>query len=136
LWRYGAASCAIVYGAVLGFFFVAHHILYTTSFSDDFRSFQSILTLSAGIAVLRGSSTRFIVLVFTVIILLDPQGVWFAWHMVTGRFQYATGMSVFSVLTFLSTVLPYASLFLALIADPLTYRAWGFVRSWPYMEKA
>ena len=25
-WRYSAASCAVVYGAVLGFFFVVQHI--------------------------------------------------------------------------------------------------------------
>jgi hypothetical protein len=135
-WRYSAASGAIVYGAVLGFYFVVQHILYTISFSHDFRSFKCILALSAGIAVFRGYSTRFIVLVFAVIILLNPDNIWFAWDMVTGRFQYATGMSVHSVLTFLSAVLPYASLSAALIADPLTYRVFEFVRSWPHMERA
>jgi len=135
-WRYSAASCAVVFGAVLGFYFVAQHILYTINFSHDFRSFKSVLALSAGIAVFRGSSTRFIVLLFSVIILLSPNDVWFAWDMVTGRFQYATGVSVNSALTFLSTVLPYAGFLAALIADPLTYRALEIMRSQSYVERA
>ena len=135
-WRYTAAACAIVFGAVLGFSFIAQHILYTISFSHDFRSFEVVLTLAAGIAVIRGSSTRFILLVFAGISLLYRDSLWFALDMVTGRFQYATGVFVNSALLFLSTVLPYAGILAAVIADPLTCRAFRVVRGWPDMERA
>jgi len=135
-WRYIAAFCAIVFGAVLSFSFVVQHIFYRLSFRHDFRSFETVLALSAGIAAYRGSSARFVLLVFGVISLLNPDNIWFASDMVTGRFQYATGMSVHSVLLFLSTVLPYAGIVAAVIADPLTYRAFMVVRRWPDTERA
>jgi hypothetical protein len=137
-WRYAAGSCAVLFGAVLGFSFVMQHIAYTFSFGRDFRSFESVLALAAGLFAFRGSSARFVLVLFLVLSLMTPDSIWFALDMVTGKFQYAAGMNRISSLlfTFLPTVLPYAGIVAAVLADPLTYRAFRSLRNWPETESA
>ncbi|MFO1247762.1 MAG: hypothetical protein U1E93_05970 [Alphaproteobacteria bacterium] len=84
-WRYAAGCCAVLFAAVLAFSFVMQHIAYSFSFSRDFRSFESVLALSAGLFAFRGSSARFVLVPFLILSLMTPDSMWFALDMVTGR---------------------------------------------------
>lgn len=134
--RISSAVLAILYSALMGYMLFTWWVYGMYDF-HDIRWLEAVLALACGLSVLAGRSAWYVFGGMSLILIRQfvayPDA---SWGMITGILGGTWHYSKLDVMPFAFMLLPLFGAVSSLMAEGRWWRAFRFVRRWPYHKDA